>query len=76
MEPPDSGVLVAFSASRVPSLFRRGHKQRVQGEALRVATRTRTALSLQQVRDVRRQLERWQDSRAVRELDEPLQLGG
>jgi hypothetical protein len=42
----------------------------------RLAVRTRTALSLQQVRDVRRQLERWQDSRAVRELDELLQLGG
>jgi hypothetical protein len=49
---------------------------RTAGEALRVATRTRTALSLQQVRDVRRQLERWQDSRAVPELDELLQLGG
>ena len=49
---------------------------RTAGEALRIATRTRTALSLQQVHDVRRQLERWQDSRAVRELDELLRLGG
>jgi tetratricopeptide (TPR) repeat protein len=47
---------------------------RTTGEALRIATRTRTALSLQQVYDVRRQLERWQDSRAVRELDEQLRL--
>jgi tetratricopeptide (TPR) repeat protein len=49
---------------------------RTAGEALRIATRTRTALSLQQVYDVRRQLERWQDSRAVRELDEQLRLAG
>jgi Flp pilus assembly protein TadD len=49
---------------------------RTTGEALRVATRTRTALSLQQVYDVRRQLERWQDSRAVQELDEQLRLAG
>jgi tetratricopeptide (TPR) repeat protein len=49
---------------------------RAAGEAWRIATRTRTALSLQQVHDVRRQLERWQDSRAVRELDELLRLGG
>ena len=49
---------------------------RTAGEAWRIATRTRTALSLQQVHDVRRQLERWQDSRAVRELDELLRLGG
>jgi hypothetical protein len=31
---------------------------------------------MQQVRDVRRQLERWQDGRAVRELGKLLQLGG
>jgi hypothetical protein len=31
---------------------------------------------LQQVHDVRRQLERWQDSRPVRELDEQLRLAG
>jgi len=43
---------------------------------LRIATRTRTALSFQQVYDVRRQLERWRDSRAVRELDEQLRLAG
>jgi tetratricopeptide (TPR) repeat protein len=49
---------------------------RTAGEAWRIATRTRTSLSLQQVHDVRRQLERWQDSRAVRELDELLRLGG
>ena len=49
---------------------------RTAGEAWRIATRTRTALSLQQVYDVRRQLERWQDSRAVRELDEQLRLAG
>ena len=49
---------------------------RATAEALRVASRTRTALSLQQVYDVRRQLERWQDSRAVRELDEQLRLAG
>jgi tetratricopeptide (TPR) repeat protein len=49
---------------------------RTAGEALRIATRTRTALSLQQVYDVRRQLERWQDSRAVRELDEQIRLAG
>jgi tetratricopeptide (TPR) repeat protein len=49
---------------------------RTAGEALRIATRTRTALGLQQVRDVRRQLERWHDSRAVRELDEQLRLAG
>jgi tetratricopeptide (TPR) repeat protein len=49
---------------------------RIAGEALRIATRTRTALSLQQVYDVRRQLERWQDSRPVRELDEQLRLAG
>jgi tetratricopeptide (TPR) repeat protein len=47
---------------------------RATSEALRVATRSRTALSLQQVYDVRRQLERWHDSRAVGELDEQLQL--
>jgi tetratricopeptide (TPR) repeat protein len=47
---------------------------RTAGEALRIATRTRTALSLQQVYDVRHQLERWQDSDAVRELDEQLRL--
>jgi hypothetical protein len=35
MEPPRSGVLVALSASRVPSVFRRGHKQRVQPVAQR-----------------------------------------
>ena len=49
---------------------------RTAGEAWRIATRTRTALSLQQVYDVRRQLERWQDSRPVRELDEQLRLAG
>jgi hypothetical protein len=49
---------------------------RTAGEALRIATRTRTALSLQQVYDVRRQLERWQDSRAGREFDEQLRLAG
>ena len=49
---------------------------RTAGEALRIATRTRTALSLQQVYDVRRQLERWHESRAVRELDEQLRLAG
>jgi tetratricopeptide (TPR) repeat protein len=49
---------------------------RTASEALRIATRTRTALSLQQVYDVRRQLERWQDNRAVRELDEQLRLAG
>jgi hypothetical protein len=51
-------------------------RNRVRPWALRVATRTRTALSLQQVYDVRRQLERWHDSRAVRELDEQLRLAG
>ena len=49
---------------------------RTVGEALRIATRTRTALSLQQVYDVRRQLERWHDSHAVRDLDEQLRLAG
>ena len=49
---------------------------RIAVEALGIATRTRTALSLQQVYDVRRQLERWQDSRAVQELDEQLRLAG
>jgi hypothetical protein len=49
---------------------------RTAGEALDIATRTRTALSLQQVYDVRRQLERWHDNRAVRELDEQLRLAG
>jgi hypothetical protein len=49
---------------------------RIAREALRIATRTRTALSLQQFYDVRRQLERWQDSRPVRELDEQLRLAG
>jgi tetratricopeptide (TPR) repeat protein len=49
---------------------------RTVGEALRIATRTRTALSLQQVYDVRRQLERWRDSRPVRELDEQLRPAG
>jgi tetratricopeptide (TPR) repeat protein len=49
---------------------------RTAGEALGIATRTRTALSLQQVYDVRRQLERWQDSRPVRELAEQLRLAG
>jgi hypothetical protein len=41
-----------------------------------MATKTRTALSLQPVYDLRCQLERWHDSRPVRELDEQLRPAG
>jgi tetratricopeptide (TPR) repeat protein len=41
-------------------------------ESLAIARRTHTALSLSQVKDVRRRLDRWKDARAVRRLDEQL----
>jgi hypothetical protein len=45
---------------------------RLTGQAHTIASRTQTALSLDQVHDVRRQLEPWADTDVVRTLDDLL----
>ena len=76
---PSSKIRARLLAGLATARLRQGEVEeacRLTSEALEIAARTETTLSLQQVRDVRSEMTPWADTPAVRELDEQLAVLG